>query len=465
MENNPFHSANIALFNILWDDKEDFPIFYQVDRFFRCSTPITCQKDSTHYFQEILKCYFNIYNSQDYSKPEMRQSMGNIICSLFKLFKEEKVAQIEDENIRWRYLEDWGILTQLALYEVYFQITKSESPDGTFLSNRDLFKSASVDIDDQVCLALKEEYNNKYPEYSLPLLYKLDEKGVADGPNGQHFHTTLEKAMAEELFNKEFFVREFIKYYNEAIQNVENKKTVQLSALEYIEQQFSNFTRQARQSGCYDSKALRLAAMYWRYSTNSLIKRQSTIQQIDILIENNFVSESLIDGGAPKMAIDACTAINELKNECISYVNTMLDSYLEELDKGRMNYPWSDQLESVGIDYNGLYSDMKGEYFSQSISIATFKDAFISADFKSIYEEAKCKSRSICILFLILRLSEYIKDGWGEKAALSIYKDETSDKNAFRKLQKNANPKSECNKEFDLMLMGHIRVLEKCRRK
>lgn len=466
MENNPIYSANRELYDILLEKSQNAPIFYQVDRFILCKAPITCQADGTLYLKELLKQFFYDYNSQKRSKPEMRQSLGNYISSFFKLYKDEWVMAIEDEDLRWESYEIWGICTQLVLYDVFAHVTKSKDPYGEFHSNHDLFKSAAFDIDDQVCLALYEEFKNRYPDYSLPLLYTLQEGNeiATDKSNGQFFHTTMEKAYTEEMFNKEAFVVELIKYYNK-IQEGDNTKKVQVQALEYIEQQFSDFTKKIRQSGCYDSMALRLAAKYWRYSTNSLIKRQSTIQQMDILIMHNLLSDvNIINGSASKEAIVATTAINELKNECMSYVNSILDSYSEGLKIAGTNSPWADRLTETGIDYNGLYSEMKDKYFSQSIPLAAFKDAFISADFTRLYTEAIGKQRSTCILFMIKQLSDYVGKEWSEHAAKSIFPNEASGKEAYRKLQKNANSKSSDKYDFENILIAHIQVFNKSRK-
>lgn len=454
-------------YKLLYDESPLEFVFYDMSSISSEFKQASCQKESTVLFKDFCAGYFKQYHSYMYPEHKVGTMLESHIIALFNVFLNNcfrRFKNNKEEVDEWAYV--WISHTKFIIEEIFARTHHSESRSGEKKDNLSLVITIINTLNGALSDYVRYREKEMWPDELSQVPYKLEnmEEKRNEIISFSYFRPSRERAIVDHALNEAYFVLYFTKYLN----NIESssKDIHQLShadaaALTYIEELFCDFTYRTRVVGSYCADHLCFIVKYWKDLTKNLI--QTVVARSIYSIILPYVAPDHIDirMNVPitSKASNAITSINNFWYKCIGFIDAICEEYVSQVQTGCLEMPWSESLESMGINYEGLYDDMKGVYLPEFITYTEFKNAFKYADFGKLHEEAKSSKQSGgCILFMINKLKEHkIDNEWVIHASKSIYPNK---ENPYRTLQANADP-GEKKSRFEDVLVRHIAVFKK----
>ena len=272
-----------------------------------------------------------------------------------------------------------------------------------------------------------------------------------------------ERECVDYVLNESRLLIKLDQYYNTlADHNCDNMKMEEVGCelVAFLEALFVDYTYRIRVVNNYCSSHLSYAVKCWGEVTKTLITQVEEAYEypIKVWFTPQSAKNIIYDCILPPKAEEAIRRIKNITDKCTGFVLAMCNSYIERVKSSWLEMPWSESLQSLGINYEGLYADLKGMYLPELITFKEFRNAFMYADFSKIHAYAKQSNNGGKILYLIRMLKKYICADWLIEVSRSIY---PNAKDPLRELGKNDNKPGENKREFQDIIIKNILVLHK----
>ena len=244
--------------------------------------------------------------------------------------------------------------------------------------------------------------------------------------------TNEEIAMTDYSENKEYFFRRLYEELNREVEEQEIIKKLQAIFIDYISR-----IHKITQKIDY----LRFATEYWE---------DVFLTRLDL----HELTEMSI------MRYDGIGSYNPtLYDQCYKFITDVCNNYLKKMDKRPSDLDWSSALEPLGINYDGLYKEMKNVYFT-GVDYESFRKAFFAADFSELHIGAQNKGYIVsCIKQLIKTVGRLAGNEWYEAAAKTVLSDDKKC-DAKRRIEK-LKFESDKNRSFENILYKNITAFSK----
>lgn len=432
------------------------------------------QFESTERFCDCLYKTFKLYFEYEVnSELQQRQAAEVYIKMLFESYYNKiKYKYDKDSSLILKLLKDWCLYTKFLCKEVFVKFIVPCSNSIEIKDYSPLYHEMVSGIDGALASFLRDQESILWSSEPSVVLYNLwgtDFNALCDKVSkASSWLSSEDRECADYVLDETRLLKELKQYYTTiADPNCNNTKMDETGCelVAMLETLFVDYTYRIRVANNYCSSHLSYAVECWGVVTKSLIVQIEEYYEFQIRIAftpqsaKNIIDDCIL----PPKAEDAIRRIKNIADKCTGFVSAMCNRYLERIKSGWLEMPWSESLQSMGIDYEGLYSDMKGVYLPDLITFTEFRNAFIYADFSKLHSEAKNNYKSGgCILFLIDRLKgQEIDEDWVNHACMSIY---PTKENPYRTLQANADP-GQKKGQFEDVLLRNIAVFKKKKRR
>lgn len=425
---------------------------------------VSTQAESTEQYIDYVCKFFDTYHLQLCSEDTIQKALAAHSRMLYEAYLE-KLQTIEDnDEERNKLIEHWFIYTKLILEETFANRHHAPTNNGELISTWQLFREVISELDGAYAAYLRNQAKKKWPSLEMLVSYNLWDKEFYKKFSCENqssaWQGSADRARHDFVFNEEYFIMHCIHYINEIDGTKPGEET---NIIGFIEKLFCDYTYRIRVIGKYSSDQLIYAAKYWKITTEHLLN-----QIFGAYIYNTIINHMPPEHGDMRydcpMNAEAGRLVRQLKNvheKCKGFMTATCTSYIEKIESGWLSHSWDEELQEIGIDYKALYVNMKGVYITDAISFNQFTDAFKSADFKVLYNNAEIKKARGVILFVVNRLGERVTDEWRHAACSSLY---PSSSDPVREVQKNAKPGAK-KEDIEDLLITHIKVFHKKRSK
>lgn len=416
-------------------------------------------------FCKTFKLYFEIEVNNE---VQQRQAAGIYIKMLFESYYNKIKNKYEKDAGRIStLLKDWCIYTKFLCVEIFTKFIDPCSNSTDIKNYFPLYHEMISVIDGALASFYRDQEAILWPSEPSLVLYNF--WGVDFNEMRYKVEKTSSWLSSEERecvdydLNESRLLKDINQYFTTLIKSECDDKTMEevgYKLVKLLETLFVDYTYRIRVPNNYCLSHLLYAVERWGDVTKNLIAQieEAFEYPIKIWYTPQSAKNLIFDCVLPPKAVEAIRRIKNISEKCSGFVSAMCGAYIEKVNGGWLEMPWSESLQAVGINYQGLYNDMKGEYIPDYISLSEFQNAFKYADFSMIHKAAKDKSGAGYILYLIRMLKGHIDNKWVQAVSESIY---PPPKNSMKELGKNDNKPGIKKKEFIEILYNNIRVLQK----
>ena len=252
--------------------------------------------------------------------------------------------------------------------------------------------------------------------------------------------TEQEFAMTNFRENKRFFFKSVTEELTKKVKDYRRYKSPLFGDLQII---FRDYIKRIYER-INSVEVVRFATEYWREVSLSNIK-------------------ILEDGESNRMRYDGIGEYNPFRyDEYYDSIDNVCKVYLSELEERAFLTDWSATIKSLGIDFDGLYDEMKSVFFT-GVERKDLEYAFLSANFEIILKGAYNlgeKSGAVgSIKYMVKIIGQKAKREWYDMAAKSVTA-EHNHMNAIRALEKGRFDSSKC-KKLKVILYNNVKALRK----
>ena len=397
------------------------------------SSPDT-QYDNTNQFRWWFQSFFQ---RKMIDKDEVLVEIEVCLEKLLQDYAERLSSQKDISDARKKELiKKWEQRTSALIWDIYCT-SYYAAFGGAYLSSRDILKRSVWAINRR-----KEDilYPQKRFDPHNVLLYNMwgedYSRKKADLQKNLIGLSSEQKPLLYSDENKESFNLYFSSKYEAAIcvdgKSQEQYISAELDAMTFLESLFNDYIKRLRRAGIYDEAGTESAVHQWMDVTLSEITRIAFIDEVStVLCSPSFsMPPDFRDVMVTQVEYDKICRIRSLADRCRAFINGFVHDYLMMINAGCLTKSWSVTLMEAGIDFRGLFTDMKTEkIIDPSIDYVAFEDAFRSADFSLLIESARYmdsinrrQGRAGFIQLLIRVVGTKLEnEDWYYSAAESVY--------------------------------------------
>lgn len=325
------------------------------------------------------------------SEEDMIDAAKGFIIKLFDLFSQKLIQSYpNDLDTVMNWARQWRDVTVDILIEMFqahpftVDIFGDGYKDNLWLLESCIFVTNNIYAD----FYEKHSPKNQNP-YSNIILYNfwadeywsLKQRWVKDTAKSKDDAELNDLLQNRLLFKNRF--RQMIQDFTKGTKR-EALGTDQTSSLQHFFQDlFSDYTKLLRLNKIQEPSVLSTAAHYWMDITMRLVNDVLTIEKEKVRLSHyspGDIVHPYIFLSPDHWKWDLLIEAQSKSNKIVEYV---CRTYLDELESGQLQYPWSSDIVKLNIDFIGLHKIMNGRYFS-NISVELFEDYIMSADFSEL---------------------------------------------------------------------------------